>query len=247
MPACIPELASSDSSASREDLKHTLCAETAVRGASVQLPAGMACLRACRYLDIVTYKTAFYSFYLPVACGMHLAGVATDSALDVSNKILVKMGQYFQIQDDYLDCFADADVLGKIGTDIQDNKCSWLVCTALQSASPTQRATIAENYGKDDSACIGKIKAVYQCAPDPLRARLPPAGRCLQVRGAVFCSSRTASNWEVVICRELKLAQKFQELEESSYAELRDMISGQSEVPQAVFELFLAKIHKRAK
>jgi farnesyl diphosphate synthase len=55
-------------------------------------------------------------------------------------------------------------VLGKVGTDIQDNKCSWLVCTALQEATPAQRATIAENYGKDDGESIGRVKAVYQCA-----------------------------------------------------------------------------------
>lgn len=27
------------------------------------------------YLRIVTYKTAFYTFYLPVACGLRLAGI----------------------------------------------------------------------------------------------------------------------------------------------------------------------------
>ena len=27
------------------------------------------------YMRIVTYKTAFYTFYLPVACGLRLAGV----------------------------------------------------------------------------------------------------------------------------------------------------------------------------
>lgn len=192
----------------------------------------------CRYLDIVTYKTAFYSFYLPVACGMHLAGVANEGALAVAKKILIKMGQYFQIQDDYLDCFADADVLGKIGTDIQDNKCSWLVCTALQRASPAQRATIAENYGKDDGACIGKIKAVYQCAPSvATSAQKPRVLRCLDV----------GRRDGVRACRELKLADKFQELEDSSYAELREMMASQSEVPEAVFDLFLAKIYKRAK
>ena len=49
-------------------------------------------------MDIVTYKTAFYSFYLPVACGLHLAGMATKDALATAERILVKMGQYFQIQ-----------------------------------------------------------------------------------------------------------------------------------------------------
>ena len=42
-------------------------------------------------------------------------------------------------QDDYLDLFGDPSVTGKIGTDIQDNKCSWLVVQCLQRASPEQR------------------------------------------------------------------------------------------------------------
>ena len=42
-------------------------------------------------------------------------------------------------QDDYLDLFGDPSMTGKIGTDIQDNKCSWLVVQCLQRASPEQR------------------------------------------------------------------------------------------------------------
>ncbi|MCD7462026.1 glycerol channel [Datura stramonium] len=109
---------------------------------------------------IVQYKTAYYSFYLPVACALLMAGENLDNHVDVKN-ILIEMGIYFQVQDDYLDCFADPEVLGKIGTDIQDFKCSWLVVKALELCNEEQKKILDENYGKDDPACIAKIKALY--------------------------------------------------------------------------------------
>ena len=68
-----------------------------------------------RYKQIVKHKTAYYTFYLPVACGLVLAGLASEAALAESRAILLAMGEYFQVQDDYLDCYADAAVLGKVG------------------------------------------------------------------------------------------------------------------------------------
>jgi len=40
-----------------------------------------------RYRMIVKYKTAFYSFYLPVAMGMRLAGIQDESAYDLAESI----------------------------------------------------------------------------------------------------------------------------------------------------------------
>jgi farnesyl diphosphate synthase len=45
-------------------------------------------------------------------------------------------------QDDYLDCYGDPVVIGKIGRDIEEKKCGWLVCQALLRATPEQKQII---------------------------------------------------------------------------------------------------------
>nr|XP_033780175.1 farnesyl pyrophosphate synthase isoform X2 [Geotrypetes seraphini] len=115
-----------------------------------------------RYKVIVKYKTAFYSFYLPVAAAMYMAGIDSDKDHENARTILLEMGEFFQIQDDFLDCFGDPSVMGKIGSDIQDNKCSWLVVQALKLVSPEQRQILEENYGQHDPARVAKIKQLYE-------------------------------------------------------------------------------------
>ncbi|CZT21305.1 probable farnesyl pyrophosphate synthetase [Ramularia collo-cygni] len=114
-----------------------------------------------KYTFIVIYKTAYYSFYLPVALALHFAGMATPKNLKQSEDILVPMGEYFQVQDDYLDNFADPTTLGKIGTDIQDNKCGWLINQALKIASPEQRKVLDDNYGQKDSKAEAQVKKIF--------------------------------------------------------------------------------------
>ena len=78
-----------------------------------------------RYTQIVQYKTSYYSFYLPVQLGMILvksivyffnsfkkphiiilqAGIKDPELYRQARTILLAMGHYFQVQDDYLDCF----------------------------------------------------------------------------------------------------------------------------------------------
>ena len=110
---------------------------------------------------IIIYKTAYYSFYLPVALALHYLELATPKNLQQAHDILIPTGEYFQCQDDYLDVFADAATLGKVGTDIQDNKCSWVINAALERASPEQRAVLDECYGRKDGAKEKKCKEVF--------------------------------------------------------------------------------------
>lgn len=106
-------------------------------------------LTTSRWELLVKYKTAFYSFYLPVALSMIVTGVTDRRAYDTAREALLLMGVYFQAQDDYLDAFACPEELGKVGTDIQDKKCSWLFAHAYhEHGTEEARALLDEHYGK---------------------------------------------------------------------------------------------------
>ena len=115
-----------------------------------------------RYSQIVQYKTSYYSFYLPVQLGMVLANIKDPELFRQARTILLLMGHLFQVQDDYLDCYGDPSVTGKIGTDIQDGKCSWLIVVAMQRANESQKALLRANYGKTDQESVSNVKAVFE-------------------------------------------------------------------------------------
>merc|ERR1712146_307253 len=73
-----------------------------------------------------------------------------------------EMGEFFQIQDDYLDCYGDPKVIGKVGTDIEDNKCGWLINQALLICSSEQRKILDDNYARKDPSCVAKVKEVFK-------------------------------------------------------------------------------------
>lgn len=111
---------------------------------------------------IVTFKTAYYSFYLPVALAMYVAGCHDERDLKQAHDVLIPLGEFFQIQDDYLDCYGTPEQIGKIGTDIQDNKCSWIINKALQLASADQRRILDENYGRKNADSEERCKKVFR-------------------------------------------------------------------------------------
>jgi len=122
-----------------------------------------------RHKTIVLYKTAIYSFYLPVALALLLCGFPVEKKNEsdpeyykIALNILLPLGEYFQIQDDYLDFAGTPEQIGKIGTDIMDNKCSWCINTTLAHANPTQRAILDANYGRKDSEAEARVKEIFR-------------------------------------------------------------------------------------
>ncbi|PRP79632.1 farnesyl diphosphate synthase [Planoprotostelium fungivorum] len=114
------------------------------------------------YKMIVKYKTAYYSFYLPVALAMVISGITSKPAFEVAEDILLPMGEYFQAQDDYLDCYGDPATIGKIGRDIEENKCSWLIVQCLKRCTPEQKKLLEQHYGRDNASDVAIVKRIFK-------------------------------------------------------------------------------------
>jgi farnesyl diphosphate synthase len=122
-----------------------------------------------RHSITVSYKTARLSFYLPVALALLLCGFPVEKRNEsdpdyykIALDILVPLGEYFQVQDDYLDYAGTPEQIGKIGTDIVDNKCSWCINTALALANPGQRVILEANYGRKNPEAERRVKEVFR-------------------------------------------------------------------------------------
>ncbi len=169
-----------------------------------------------RWELIVKYKTSFYSFYLSVAFAMVMGGVKDPNAYNAAREILVIMGVYFQAQDDYLDCYATPEQLGKVGTDIADKKCGWLFTKAYhQLANAEQKKFLDQHYGKCKvgSPEEAKIKELYT------ELGLPK----------LYAEYEQASYDKIMALKDSQAG-----------ATLRS-----AGVPWEVFEIFLQKVYKR--
>ncbi|XP_014606446.1 PREDICTED: farnesyl pyrophosphate synthase isoform X2 [Polistes canadensis] len=115
-----------------------------------------------RYNSIVKYKTAYYSFVLPIKAAMYLAGIKDPEMHRQAQTILLEMGHFFQVQDDFLDCYGNPEVTGKSNDgDIKEGKCSWLIVVALQRATPEQRKILEACYGSENPEKVSQVKRLY--------------------------------------------------------------------------------------
>lgn len=97
-------------------------------------------------------------------CGLLISPLASLADHPQLKSITIAIGIYFQVQDDYLDCYGDIQQTGKIGTDIQERKCSWLIVQAIKllKDGDSKRAILRDNYGFDDPVKVQCVKDIYQ-------------------------------------------------------------------------------------
>ncbi|XP_026192630.1 farnesyl pyrophosphate synthase [Cyclospora cayetanensis] len=104
-------------------------------------------------------KTSYYSFWLPTALGLLHSGVTDASLLSKTEEVCLCIGDYFQAQDDFLDCFGSPKTLGKAGSDIREGKCSWPFAQAIAAATPKEAAALLEVYGQAEGE--DRVRELY--------------------------------------------------------------------------------------
>lgn len=98
-------------------------------------------------LDLYKYKTARYTFAMPLTLAAILSGKnkPTVSFLEVAGE---KMGVLFQLVDDDIGIFGSSDVTGKpVFSDIEENKKTLLRRTLLDKAGEGEKSNILSVYG----------------------------------------------------------------------------------------------------
>ncbi|CAD7077310.1 unnamed protein product [Hermetia illucens] len=115
-----------------------------------------------RFQGIVQYKTCHSAFYLPVAFALEMCGYKHPGIYEDAKKVLVAIGLFFQARNDYLDCFGELTETGKEGTDIQENKVSWMAITALNKVNEKQKEIMQSCYGQKDPSKVAKVISLYK-------------------------------------------------------------------------------------
>lgn len=67
----------------------------------------------------------------------------------------------FRLQKDFMNVFGTPELVGKVGSDIEEGRCSWLAVVALQRMNSSQRKIMEKYYGKPGEESIKAIKDLY--------------------------------------------------------------------------------------
>jgi geranylgeranyl diphosphate synthase type I len=113
-----------------------------------------------RILEIYRYKTARYSFYLPLAAGWALGG-GRPAVCPALERLGEDLGLVFQIKDDELGLFGSAAATGKpVGSDIREGKKTLYASGLLLRAEGADAERLGRIFGRPGAtdADIGFVK-----------------------------------------------------------------------------------------
>lgn len=116
------------------------------------------------YLEMIRLKTAVL-LATSLKMGALIAGADEEDQGHLYD-FGIAIGMAFQLQDDVLDCYSDAEVFGKVtGGDIVENKKTMMYLKALELASPADRERLERLFsGKlvtEPQEKIREVKAMY--------------------------------------------------------------------------------------
>lgn len=113
------------------------------------------------YINMIRLKTAVL-----IGCSLKVGAIiggATSQQADAIYKFGENIGLAFQLQDDYLDVYGDAETFGKkIGGDILNNKKTYMLISALSLASGETKEKLQTLLSANpDDEKIKQVTAIY--------------------------------------------------------------------------------------
>lgn len=113
------------------------------------------------YIHMITLKT---SVLLAASLEMGaIIGGAGENNCKHLYEFGRKIGIAFQIQDDYLDAFGDAQLFGKeAGGDIKQNKKTFLLLYAMEVANPTQQIQLSNLLANNELNKVEKVLQIFK-------------------------------------------------------------------------------------
>lgn len=79
-----------------------------------------------------------------------------EKLFDVIKEISLGIGYFYQVQNDFLDCFGDS-ALQKPGSDIENGKATWLAASTMELGNDQQKDVMRKCYGKN-----GKMRHTHK-------------------------------------------------------------------------------------
>jgi len=129
----------------------------------IEAGSGRRALTEGEILDIYRFKTARYSFSLPLAAGWLLGG-GSARALPALKRLGEDLGLAFQIKDDELGLFGSAAATGKpVGSDVRQGKKTLFWLGLARRASGADRRRFEAVFGRE-GATVADIRFVRDLA-----------------------------------------------------------------------------------